>query len=597
MVPPWDDCDLRDEWPLAADLIGDLRARVAPAGCMRVEAKDRAAQRVYAGMMRSVVTWAALALAVAVPRAASAFCGFYVAGSDQQMFNDATQVVLMRMGTRTVLSMQNNYQGPPEAFAMVVPVPVVLHEGDVKTLPREVFERVEQMGAPRLVEYWEQDPCAVPAERDDRRRLPMPTTAANKSGGEVMGSLGVTIEAKFTVGEYQVVILSAKDSTGLATWLAHEKYKIPAGAEPLLRPYVEGGSKFFVAKVDPAKVAFDRDGRAALSPLRFHYDAEELSLPIRLGLASSSGTQDLIVNILAPRQRYEVSNYHNVTIPTNLDVSDAVKARFPAFYAALFDRTLERNPGAVVTEYAWQASSCDPCPGPRLTPGDFATLGADVLGGGLGRPGTPSAYDLVLTRLHARYGKTLTDDLRFREAPPIVGGREIARNGQGLEEGAQPAPQNNFQGRYAIRHPWTGPIRCENPRRKIWGGPPMEIAQQPGVPYGRAQPAVNLAFASRGEVQLSQVVTRSVPELGIVVGTVDDAASASGATGSGGPAAKSPGRSEAKPARSEGRGEAKPRSGCGCAAAGSGDALGGAWIGLAIVAGAARRRRRRGARR
>ena len=57
-----------------------------------------------------------------------AFCGFYVGGADQQLFNDATQVVLMRDGTRTVLSMQNNYKGPPEDFAMVVPVPVVLQE-------------------------------------------------------------------------------------------------------------------------------------------------------------------------------------------------------------------------------------------------------------------------------------------------------------------------------------------------------------------------------------------------------------------------------------------------------------------------------------
>src|SRR5215467_11141511 len=107
--------------------------------------------------MRSVTI--ALAIAITAPSAAHAFCGFYVAGGDQKMFNDATQVVLMRQGTRTVLAMQNNYKGPPEAFAMVIPVPVVLHEGDVKTLPRDVFERVEKMGAPRLVEYWEQDPC------------------------------------------------------------------------------------------------------------------------------------------------------------------------------------------------------------------------------------------------------------------------------------------------------------------------------------------------------------------------------------------------------------------------------------------------------
>src|SRR5687767_15974279 len=97
----------------------------------------------------------ALALLAVIPVTAEAFCGFYVAGGDQQMFNDATQVVLMRKGTRTVLSMQNNYKGPPDAFAMVVPVPVVLQEPDVKTLQQDVFVKVEKMGAPRLVEYWE----------------------------------------------------------------------------------------------------------------------------------------------------------------------------------------------------------------------------------------------------------------------------------------------------------------------------------------------------------------------------------------------------------------------------------------------------------
>src|SRR5437660_6532801 len=88
-----------------------------------------------------------------------AFCGFYINGAGGEMFNNATEVVMMRAGTRTVLSMQNNYQGPPQDFAMVVPVPVVLHEGDVKTLPKETLTKVDQMGSPRLVEYWEEDPC------------------------------------------------------------------------------------------------------------------------------------------------------------------------------------------------------------------------------------------------------------------------------------------------------------------------------------------------------------------------------------------------------------------------------------------------------
>ncbi|HEY0987487.1 MAG TPA: DUF2330 domain-containing protein, partial [Kofleriaceae bacterium] len=327
-------------------------------------------------MRRAVIAVAAALLGA--PGTARAFCGFYVTGSDQQLVADATQVVLMRSGTRTVLSMQNNYKGPPEAFAMVIPVPVVLKEQDVKTLPPQVFANIERMGAPRLVEYWEQDPCRPEPTYALRRRSPMPTAAAPAMRAGSSDDLGVTVEAQFTVGEYQIVILSAKESTGLDTWLRREKYNIPRGAEPLLRPYVEGGSKFFVAKVDVKKVKFSA-GRADLSPLRFHYDSDQFVLPIRLGIANSGGTQDLIVSILAPNQRYEVANYKNVTIPTNLDVKDAVRDRFGAFYAALFDRTLERNPGAVVTEYAWQASTCDPCPGPQLNANDFLTLGADVL--------------------------------------------------------------------------------------------------------------------------------------------------------------------------------------------------------------------------
>ena len=239
--------------------------------------------------MKKLIGVLALVGVVTTARRADAFCGFYVNGAGSEMFNDATQVVLMRMGTRTVLSMQNHYDGPVTDFAMVVPVPVVLHEGDVKTLPKEVFAKVDTMGSPRLVEYWEEDPCAPQYDYEEMAMATGAGAPMRRMEAKKDGDFGVTIEAQFVVGEYQIVILSAKDSTGLERWLTDNRYKIPPNAEPLLRPYVESGSKFFVAKVDPKKVKFDSDGRAELSPLRFHYDSDEFALPIRLGLANSSG--------------------------------------------------------------------------------------------------------------------------------------------------------------------------------------------------------------------------------------------------------------------------------------------------------------------
>jgi hypothetical protein len=555
-------------------------------------------------------TTAMTLLSTSIP--AHAFCGFYVSGSDAKMYNDATNVVLMREGTRTVLSMQNDYKGPLEDFAMVIPVPVVLKPTDVKVVPKAVFDRIDSLGSPRLVEYWEQDPCpepysgenagygmdvtstAVKAPQIDRpmpappreysrrsedkpmerravppilasfsaspttvtsgvstkvqwswsysnRPWPEPTctldhgvggvyngaqaalslndssmvtlTCANSAGKSTkqVKINTVKIEAKFDVAEYQVLILSAGEAAGLEEWLRINKYKIPKDAEALLRPYVEAGSKFFVAKVDPKKVAMV-DGRGVLSPLRFHYDSEDFSLPIRLGMANSSGKQDLIVNIISSNKRFEVANYKNVMIPTNFDVKNSVRTRFTEFYTALFDKTIEANPGAVVTEYAWQAigqaveqgiygQTCDPCPMVVPIDGDMMELGADVTGG------TAQRGTYVLTRLHARYGKNdMKDDLRFREAKPITGGREMWSR-KGLEYGAAPAAQNNFQARYAIRHWWTGAIKCKNPTRGVWGGPP-DGGNTQVIAGGKT------AFAPRGKMELASVIKRDLWEIG-----------------------------------------------------------------------------------
>jgi hypothetical protein len=448
-----------------------------------------------------------LAAAVVVATSAHAFCGFYVAGGGAELFNNATQVVLMREGTRTVLSMQNNYQGPPADFAMVSPVPVVLKKENVKTLSKDIFARVDQLAAPRLVEYWEQDPCFVEPKYEEDERVYEMSAAMDDGAPMKKGGLGVKVEARFSVGEYDIVVLSAKDALGLETWLNQNKYKIPEGAAALFRPYITQGMKFFVAKIDSKKVTF-KDGMAQLSPLRFHYDSEKFELPVRLGLINAKSQQDLIVHILAKNQRFELANYPNVTIPTNIDLVPSAKSEFPYFYVSLFDRTVKANPKAVVTEYAWQASSCDPCPTSPLAPEDFETLGADVVPS-KGKVVDPydASQGYVLTRLHARYDKTsLGEDLVFKAAGPIVGGREFLRDGKALEQGFRADTINNFQARYAIRYPWAGKVECANPVYGRWGGPPNGAAPN-------TQAARDTAFVPRDPNKVEKLAESPIAEL------------------------------------------------------------------------------------
>ena len=441
---------------------------------------------------------------------AQAFCGFYVAGGESSLFNDATQAVLMRVGQRTVLSMQNNYQGPPENFAMVIPVPTVLQQENVQTLSADLFAKIDTLSAPRLVEYWEMDPCEPDyyGEMDSEVAAPESDEAGDGGGGSV------TVEAEFTVGEYDIVILGTDDSTALESWLSDNEYSIPEGAGPYLEPYVQSGMYFFVARVNSEEVTMN-DGNAVLSPLRFYYDSSEFSLPVRLGLINSQGDQDLIVYTLGLGQRYEVANRTNVTIPTNIEVVDEVRNDFGSFYRTLFDETVALNPGAAVTEYSWDASTCDPCPGPTLDREDFATLGADVVD-------VDPWANWTLTRMHLRYSSdTLGDDLVFSEAAPIVGGRE-RYNDQALEVGSTPASYNNFQGRYIIRHAWEESVTCSDPVYGRWGGPGG--SDNPGQPQGATSPNTEGDSAAASESgggtslpsdDIADLVAQDVPEINV----------------------------------------------------------------------------------
>ncbi len=397
-------------------------------------------------VIRLSLTLSLLGLLVA-PVALRAFCGFYVAKADTQLFNRASKVVLVRDGDRTVLTMANDFKGEPKEFALVVPVPTFLERGQIHVGDRAVLDHLDAYTAPRLVEYFDEDPCRrIVYERMSADAAPQPATAVG--GAARARSLGVTIEASYTVGEYDILILSAKESDGLETWLTESGYRIPAGASRVLGGYIKQKMRFFVAKVnleEQSKLGFHY-----LRPLQVAYESPKFMLPIRLGTVNADGPQELFVFALTRTGRVETTNYRTVRLPSGQELPVYVKEEFADFYRDMFARQVDaESRRAVFLEYAWDMAWCDPCAAEPLSRQELQELGVfwlrdddrpaarrqrpDPRAGAAGRRRRlrhPPAR--ALRRRDLPRGSGLPGDRRppelpgsLRAAPPLAGGGDL----------------------------------------------------------------------------------------------------------------------------------------------------------------------------
>jgi hypothetical protein len=391
--------------------------------------------------MKILVTLISALLAVLVTTTAQAFCGFYVAKADTSLFNQASQVVLVRDGDRTVITMANDFEGEAEDFAVVIPVPTMIRREQINVGDRAVIEHLDAYTAPRLVEYHDPDPC-LRYEADELMRNSAALPAAADEAAKSARSRGITIEAQYTVGEYDIMILSATQSGGLVSWLNENGYKLPRGAERIVGSYLKQDMRFFVARVNLEEQA--KSGYRYLRPIQVAYESNKFMLPIRLGTLNAKGKQELYVYALTRTGRVETTNYRTVKLPSNVDVPEFVEEEFADFYRAMFERqTLAHNERAVFLEYAWDMAWCDPCAADPLSRQELRSLGVFWLGGDdeVGRRSVPQpAQNVFVTRLHVRYdAEHFPEDLMFQE----TGDRQ------------------NYQGRFVIRHPWQGEASCD----------------------------------------------------------------------------------------------------------------------------------------
>ncbi|MCI4667814.1 MAG: DUF2330 domain-containing protein [Bacteroidia bacterium] len=393
---------------------------------------------------------------------ALAFCGFYVAKADASLFNNKSEVIIARHNGQTVVTMSSDFQGDVKDFALVIPVPTLLKRSQVRVVEPGLFAKLDAYSGPRIVEYYDSNPCPVVYQDKLMEARDMVDEEVTELEDDFSNAdtFGVSVLESYSVGEYDILILSAEESDGLKTWLDKNGYKIPSKASEVLEPYIKSEMKFFVVKVNLER----NSGLTAqqLKPLQISFRSSKFGLPIRLGMANSNGPQDMIVYGFSSEGRIETTNYMTKELPSNQDIPLFMQQDFGNFYTSTFSHQWGKQKNAVFMEYGWNLDGnnsvkCDPCPTPPVPYADLREAGVFWLSG------NNWSYNgkLFMTRLHVRYDRDhFPQDLQFKVTPN----------------------RRNFQLRYVTHHPAAVDADCS-----------QAVAYYKGLRKRRTQEVNNLA--------------------------------------------------------------------------------------------------------
>lgn len=573
-----------------------------------------------------VAPLALLAALAAAPHAA-AFPGAFVTKSTPAIAT-TTHVIVAKKADTTVVTVMADYDGPLEAFVVLLPVPGDVTLDRAKTLKREYVTRVDKLTAPRFHEFWETDPCDQgPVQQEWERDLSV-TGAGFLGGGDssqgggakVAKELLLKMTADYKEGEFTYSLLSSDEAQHLGDALKPKGYVPSPELAAKMATYGAQGMKVLVAEVDPNKIELVGGSLAQLSPIRFWTDKPFDTLPVTLGLQSFGKAQELFIHVIDPAKRYEAKNYGNAFAPTNIEVDFSVKERMAEFYASLQDIFTSKKPGTFLTEYAWSTDGCgQPCQDEKLLIHELLALGGEIFETKVpdaeAHPKPPDMTDeeqkalkarleelkpadrkkaekvakedrievarrkgvvernqYVLTRLHYRYTSAaeLAKDVQIGPVDGHVRGGVALPKGKehATEAGEKPSDKAQFQTRYNNYHAWKGMQECPTPERWRWGKAPRDYRG-----LRKVWVVEDIARKSRTQIKAAEVVLTAIPELGLAAA----------------PPKPEEGAPVASAAPSASAGAAAEKKGCSVAA---GHTAGGPSVGWLVALGALLVRRR-----
>ncbi len=276
-----------------------------------------------------------------LPAPALACGGFFCSSINLEPIQQNAERILFEVpGDGTVTAtVEIRYQGDPDDFSWVVPVPTELGADDIDVeAPANALLLLEDATRPQVI---------PPPTECRSGGFDSPMGVSRAGGGnfdDAESDGGVDVTELPVVGPYAPTMLQATDADALIAWLNEHDYLITREMEPLVAEYVAGGMWFLALKLTPESAVDD------ISPISFRYASDVPVVPIQLtGVAAEPEMG--ILTFVASDSIFESQNFTNLQLST--DEVQANPANGQTNYYPLLSWKLDEAGGqAVVTQFA-----------------------------------------------------------------------------------------------------------------------------------------------------------------------------------------------------------------------------------------------------
>ena len=218
------------------------------------------------------------------------------------------------------------YQGAPEAFAWIVPVPSV---PELDVWNGQAFNSLDLATQPQWNFF---NNCFLDEAAE----------SAGPPQNEADG--GVMVLDMQRVGPFDTVTLQSNDPRELVEWLRRNEYRIVPAMEPFIALYTAEEMKFLAMKLAPG------EDTASIQPIKMTYTAANPAVPLRLTAVAAQLEMGVKVWILGDR-RFGPKNVPDITIDDDEVVMDF--RRWENNYLPLVARKVDAAGGhGFITELA-----------------------------------------------------------------------------------------------------------------------------------------------------------------------------------------------------------------------------------------------------